>query len=171
MRPGDFSPGNTSSAFASTRPSRGFNEAGGFLPRKRYSSRRPITGSADRFNEAGGFLPRKQPAAVRDAARSAPGFNEAGGFLPRKHPHGLPAGDHRRASMRPGDFSPGNPSVPGPACAAAGRFNEAGGFLPRKHLTIDSTTISVTGFNEAGGFLPRKLGVAFWQMAVASRLQ
>ena len=34
MRPGDFSPGNAADCAWSTRTAGGFNEAGGFLPRK-----------------------------------------------------------------------------------------------------------------------------------------
>ena len=39
-----------------------------------------------------------------------------------------------KASMRPGDFSPGNARRMARASIyASWRFNEAGGFLPRKH--------------------------------------
>ena len=84
MRPGDFSPGNRLVAVT-------------------------IGGLDERFNEAGGFLPRKLTDPIRDGARRHRGFNEAGGFLPRKHgstTFNIP--DLRGASMRPGDFSPGN---------------------------------------------------------------
>ena len=44
-------------------------------------------------------------------ARTARCFNEAGGFLPRKHDLEILVRSVRiAASMRPGDFSPGNPS-------------------------------------------------------------
>ena len=84
MRPEDFSPGNVKS----TRQVRlathsGFNEAGGFLPRKR-RHRRTVAFRSYRFNEAGGFLPRKQLA------------------------DGAVTGAKLAASMRPEDFSPGN---------------------------------------------------------------
>ena len=62
-----------------------FNEAGGFLPRKRDSIRDLWKGNMECFNEAGGFLPRKPASAGLPI--SSPGktcFNEAGGFLPRK---------------------------------------------------------------------------------------
>ena len=36
MRPGDFSPGNKVLNLSSRRVKMSFNEAGGFLPRKRY---------------------------------------------------------------------------------------------------------------------------------------
>ena len=88
MRPEDFSPGNR-------RPSH----------RARVRSRC--------FNEAGGFLPRKRARAARRTAAGVHRFNEAGGFLPRKHD--LRLEHHRRladpASMRPEDFSPGNEEV------------------------------------------------------------
>ena len=64
MRPGDFSPGNLDSTPVLQYPGEtGFNEAGGFLPRKPTlrdpGEQRPQqTG----FNEAGGFLPRKLDA-------------------------------------------------------------------------------------------------------------
>ena len=140
MRPGDFSPGNSASCGAAGMAAQPcFNEAGGFLPRKRalaaaaladqrQASMRPgdfSPGNSRRcpgcrrapaarcFNEAGGFLPRKprrRAAASALSGRGRLGFNEAGGFLPRK-----PGGRERplsdagaAASMRPGDFSPGN---------------------------------------------------------------
>ena len=85
------------------------------------------------FNEAGGFLPRKllgrrQPDQPQERASMrpedfSPGNLDAGGYQTL---------DVERASMRPEDFSPGNPA-PRPAPArSASRFNEAGGFLPRK---------------------------------------
>ena len=61
------------------------------------------------FNEAGGFLPRKRADAEGHRVLGCPSFNEAGGFLPRKRAQvRLLLGRRRRASMRPGDFSPGN---------------------------------------------------------------
>ena len=36
------------------------------------------------FNEAGGFLPRKPAPQELDPSWTSVGFNEAGGFLPRK---------------------------------------------------------------------------------------
>ena len=62
------------------------------------------------------------------------------------------------ASMRPGDFSPGNIVA---RCIFlvkwSERFNEAGGFLPRKHgCSSRDSQVSGLSFNEAGGFLPRK---------------
>ena len=90
MRPGDFSPGNAvCGRRCDPRMTDCFNEAGGFLPRKRAASRGPASAGRRRFNEAGGFLPRKLP----------PGGNS----FPENH----------EASMRPGDFSPGNRSASG----------------------------------------------------------
>ena len=63
---------------------RGFNEAGGFLPRKRQSRSAGRTCMAKGFNEAGGFLPRKQALACLSYEPVIRCFNEAGGFLPRK---------------------------------------------------------------------------------------
>ena len=85
MRPGDFSPGNMPSwSGGMVMLGCGFNEAGGFLPRKRCA--RPTRRSPWlRFNEAGGFLPRKPaPGSEPAAAAARLRFNEAGGFLPRK---------------------------------------------------------------------------------------
>ena len=110
MRPGDFSPGNTLT-FSPSFESIGFNEAGGFLPRKRerHAARCTRPQAVTGFNEAGGFLPRKRqrlPARIPIRARC---FNEAGGFLPRKLDQASRAAPaERHASMRPGDFSPGN---------------------------------------------------------------
>ena len=67
--------------------------------------------SQSSFNEAGGFLPRKH-YALAGYCRFDWGFNEAGGFLPRKLIYAN--GDYIDvvlASMRPGDFSPGNGST------------------------------------------------------------
>ena len=110
MRPGDFSPGNMSGAGGWRRCTARFNEAGGFLPRKPpRPSTPPSPTRRGRFNEAGGFLPRKPPRC-REAARSIrPRFNEAGGVLPRKHEAEVcDSAEVYGASMRPGDFSPGN---------------------------------------------------------------
>ena len=84
-----------------------FNEAGGFLPRKRGRTRvaSPV---ARCFNEAGGFLPRKRDDKSVVMCFEVSGFNEAGGFLPRKLETLRVENDKLRASMRPGDFSPGN---------------------------------------------------------------
>ena len=85
-------------------------------------------------------------------------FNEAGGFLPRKRVDlRLRETPRRSASMRPEDFSPGNPlSVPCTPPRAPG-FNEAGGFLPRKPARPAAPARPAPPrFNEAGGFLPRK---------------
>ena len=71
-------------------------------------------------------------------------FNEAGGFLPRK-PGSTPAGSKRgklAASMRPGDFSPGNLSISDFAIWSRSCFNEAGGFLPRKRIKISAWFVS-----------------------------
>ena len=139
MRPGDFSPGNfhVSQHIAYTNLE-GFNEAGGFLPRKR----------------GGGNWSSR--------SRTRWSFNEAGGFLPRKHGPSPPPPPDPTASMRPGDFSPGNPqrrALRAQRRYHERRFNEAGGFLPRKPpetRRLATTLAFPMGFNEAGGFLPRK---------------
>ena len=59
MRPGDFSPGNLPMDDVDEVPPSCFNEAGGFLPRKRGRCRGAALRRRPRFNEAGGFLPRK----------------------------------------------------------------------------------------------------------------
>ena len=59
MRPGDFSPGNPFGAHPVQRVEHSFNEAGGFLPRKRAGSAPAPKQGRRCFNEAGGFLPRK----------------------------------------------------------------------------------------------------------------
>ena len=61
MRPGDFSPGNAMPSPAACTPATaGFNEAGGFLPRKLATwPSTPTASCRSSFNEAGGFLPRK----------------------------------------------------------------------------------------------------------------
>ena len=62
----------------------GFNEAGGFLPRKlAIAAAHGERGLRMSFNEAGGFLPRK-PFPWGLIKAKILGFNEAGGFLPRK---------------------------------------------------------------------------------------
>ena len=86
-------------------------------------------------------------------------FNEAGGFLPRKliTCAGCRRWIERDASMRPGDFSPGNPSSYAGLYQSWSCFNEAGGFLPRKRPTRTAPgRTRPPRFNEAGGFLPRK---------------
>ena len=95
MRPGDFSPGNVDLEFARLDHALGFNEAGGFLPRKRSIRSVPDSGLQRSFNEAGGFLPRK---------------------------HGLMGSYYTTtgASMRPGDFSPGNIRQPYAGLIACG---------------------------------------------------
>ena len=87
MRPEDFSPGNASPSACPGRCAAGFNEAGGFLPRKLGGESVTHVVVAPRFNEAGGFLPRKRPAGGFSREGDTPCFNEAGGFLPRK-PYG-----------------------------------------------------------------------------------
>ena len=59
MRPEDFSPGNISGTHTIQRYRNGFNEAGGFLPRKHQTASQPALRIEESFNEAGGFLPRK----------------------------------------------------------------------------------------------------------------
>ena len=84
MRPEDFSPGNGARDHTAVERIPGFNEAGGFLPRKLERTLARRDGRRERFNEAGGFLPRK-PEVVEGAV-----------------------GGVHAASMRPEDFSPGN---------------------------------------------------------------
>ena len=132
------------------------------------------------FNEAGGFLPRKLSPPETAARRTptsapAPRFNEAGGFLPRKQ-HVLLAARPRHpraASMRPGDFSPGNL----PTIKYLKRFWEMasmrpGDFSPGNSQisSSDHGCGSERGFNEAGGFLPRKHAVGIWTVGVGHRM-
>ena len=122
MRPGDFSPGNSPSGCL-RRASAGFNEAGGFLPRK------PCSGP-----------PR--------TTRRLTCFNEAGGFLPRKHPRGDDQPQDLCASMRPGDFSPGNPrtktcSPTRPASASMRPGDFSPGNVPRP--TLDGSSNRQSG--------------------------
>ena len=65
MRPGDFSPGNAGPKTIPVTREPCFNEAGGFLPRKRDHGRRRRSVTGRCFNEAGGFLPRKPMTAAR----------------------------------------------------------------------------------------------------------
>ena len=159
----------------------GFNEAGGFLPRKPAwvdrmaaeagASMRPgdfSPGNAEpgrrseidpyRFNEAGGFLPRKRVEGAAGETRRSVASMRPGDFSPGNA--GLAADLMRRlpaASMRPGDFSPGNAPRGSTSMPPTGsRFNEAGGFLPRKLRSPGATAAPDVCFNEAGGFLPRK---------------
>ena len=92
MRPGDFSPGNAASRLAYvTKAIARFNEAGGFLPRKRRRAYGMRVRHRSSFNEAGGFLPRKQEGSKLALTLRNVSFNEAGGFLPRKRaPLGVP---------------------------------------------------------------------------------
>ena len=85
MRPGDFSPGNGSAvAPTSARAWRCFNEAGGFLPRKRPAAGRRARCPGRASMRPGDFSPgNMSTSAVYHQARD-------------------------EASMRPGDFSPGN---------------------------------------------------------------
>ena len=47
-------------------------------------------------------------------------------------------GPEGQASMRPGDFSPGNAGTKTlPSLSSLPGFNEAGGFLPRKQSMFD----------------------------------
>ena len=107
MRPGDFSPGNRTGQATVLSTEVRFNEAGGFLPRKRY---RPA------------MFGRNRIASMR------PGDFSPGNPAPRPRAS-LPP---RRASMRPGDFSPGNIVCTPLVISRWVGFNEAGGFLPRK---------------------------------------
>ena len=59
MRPGDFSPGNVPPHLHHPLARLGFNEAGGFLPRKQVAAIGTWYLGSESFNEAGGFLPRK----------------------------------------------------------------------------------------------------------------
>ena len=134
MRPEDFSPGGVAPRFCACQASLGFNEAGGFLPRRTVEHKtvtKDISGASMRPED---FSPGGSQAARRGQRPGQPGFNEAGGFLPRRS-HG----------------GPGQP------CQEQRRFNEAGGFLPRRSKSRGAvTTLEEQGFNEAGGFLPRR---------------
>ena len=191
MRPGDFSPGNPRHGrVRSTAYRKCFNEAGGFLPRKRGRGHVTPPPPSSCFNEAGGFLPRKPTTIMiwvdvpSDSASMRPGDFSPGNIVGElgRQPRAF-----LDASMRPGDFSPGNRLRldEGAQRQPVPCFNEAGGFLPRKLVTPAREVYLATGasmrpgdfspgntteprksmsksnelgFNEAGGFLPRKLG-------------
>ena len=134
MRPGDFSPGNEdvkkkntlTAASASMRP-------GDFSPgnRERDGGRRALSQRTG-FNEAGGFLPRKPAERTRQDHVGVCASMRPGDFSPGNLRRRIScARSYRSASMRPGDFSPGN-SLPVGRPRPTTCFNEAGGFLPRK---------------------------------------
>ena len=82
MRPGDFSPGNKYNQLNLQVNARGFNEAGGFLPRK-LPALTGLQGWLDASMRPGDFSPGnyvKYCILNEFSCR----FNEAGGFLPRK---------------------------------------------------------------------------------------
>ena len=114
MRPGDFSPGNT--AAMARRPARAstrFNEAGGFLPRKRVPHARRGHVRAHASMRPGDFSPgngsvARQPQHVFTCASMRPGDFSPGNQA--RHELQERRGGER-ASMRPGDFSPGNVRV------------------------------------------------------------
>ena len=139
MRPGDFSPGNQRMLSSSRpRPHLCFNEAGGFLPRKHAGDlAQPASGKIG-FNEAGGFLPRKHSARHYLAAPSIQASMRPGDFSPGNVDEMASFMRRRAASMRPGDFSPGNVETLAGLLRECGLmcFNEAGGFLPRKHIEL-----------------------------------
>ena len=83
MRPGDFSPGNSAGAVPQDRAVSCFNEAGGFLPRKRVARH--------------GYVVRNCISASM-----RPGDFSPGNMIENE------SMSNRLASMRPGDFSPGN---------------------------------------------------------------
>ena len=90
-------------------PVSGFNEAGGFLPRK--PGRREVGrgGQAAASMRPEDFSPGNQRHDRRADRAADARFNEAGGFLPRKRGgSGAAAEAEILASMRPEDFSPGN---------------------------------------------------------------
>ena len=120
MRPGDFSPGNAAppgwrgnlaAAAASMRP-------GDFSPGNGRQHNLMQFRDFFRFNEAGGFLPRKHRDRVAAAVDQESGASMRPGDFSPGNPrmHGGQGGpDQIPASMRPGDFSPGNVQAELPA--------------------------------------------------------
>ena len=81
----------------------------------------------------GDFSPGNDPAPRSRRTHTSSSFNEAGGFLPRKpqHDRAADAADRlRHASMRPGDFSPGNSQGASGVGAADGASMRPGDFSP-----------------------------------------
>ena len=108
MRPGDFSPGNSGYICAICAIWGGFNEAGGFLPRKQTGAPR-VVGLNDRTKASmrpGDFSPGNPLCFVDRQITDAsmrPGDFSPGNPRCRRSRRRV-----RDASMRPGDFSPGN---------------------------------------------------------------
>ena len=162
MRPGDFSPGNmVRTGLSQSALRKGFNEAGGFLPRKHGSSEcstRPNSTTASM--RPGDFSPGNDGsetlldrlAAEIDLtpASMRPGDFSPGNLRRRFHP-----GRSHQASMRPGDFSPGNPRRRVISDARTRASMRPGDFSPGNAKQKDNQT-RPSRFNEAGGFLPRK---------------
>ena len=95
MRPGDFSPGNPRHGrVRSTAYRKCFNEAGGFLPRKR-GRRRAQPRRLRHASMCRGISPPETGVFGAVGVASLPGFNEAGGFLPRKRRSSRPASRRR----------------------------------------------------------------------------
>ena len=110
MRPGDFSPGNSTKRRSCPIWRRCcFNEAGGFLPRKR--RRMQVVGIVlGASMRPGDFSPGNRGVGSAGRDRHQAASMRPGDFSPgnrhqrdRHDRHGRP-----EASMRPGDFSPGN---------------------------------------------------------------
>ena len=110
MRPEDFSPGNWGAVLpCQIRHGHGFNEAGGFLPRKRSALSEDFFGTARGFNEAGGFLPRKRLPIVSVQPQESMASMRPEDFSPGNMVcYGSNGAAIVGASMRPEDFSPGN---------------------------------------------------------------
>ena len=83
MRPEDFSPGNSTTRRRRGAAATGFNEAGGFLPRKLQRSAPIPARSNSASMRPEDFSPGNISPHYAALSRN-PSFNEAGGFLPRK---------------------------------------------------------------------------------------
>ena len=84
MRPEDFSPGNSAASSHPLPGAPGFNEAGGFLPRKPGVCHIPTNPNALASMRPEDFSPGNAAGLSSVRASCTLRFNEAGGFLPRK---------------------------------------------------------------------------------------
>ena len=133
MRPPEFTGGNSrsrgwgrASRAASMRPPE-FTGGNARIPRE--SGQRNLG-----FNEAAGIHRRKPGACGRLATVCAVCFNEAAGIHRRRQSYsGRPLVLHFAvASMRPPEFTGGNPRVSALTCGSRISFNEAAGIHRRK---------------------------------------
>ena len=119
----------------------------------------PTKNEAISFNEAGGFLPRKLDSTRAYMTFLRTASMRPGDFSPGNVTNEAPLSrELNLASMRPGDFSPGNTCETSHAHGSSiGASMRPGDFSPGNSLSDLATYLILSkGFNEAGGFLPRK---------------